>query len=300
MNENHRDTFTSYSPVINFTFFIAAVVFGMLLLHPAFLVCSVVFSSSYYLILKGSRGLKLILGMLPVFAAVSLLNPLLNTNGTHILFTWLGGRPYTWEALCYGMALAAMFVAVILWFACYSIVMTSDKFIHMFGRMIPSLSLVLTMILRLVPSYRRKLVQISTARKCTGSAGAAADKKTRLENGMSELSALTTWAFEGGIVTADSMRSRGYGTGRRSCFSVYRFDARDRIMLGGMILLIIITAGACLAGAAAATYTPVFYIRDPGDPLSAAAIISYIIFLSIPTGVNITEAIKWRILRSRI
>ena len=35
---------------------------------------------------------------------------------------------------------------------------------------------------------------------------------------MSILGALTSWALEGSVVTADSMRSRGYGTSKRTSF----------------------------------------------------------------------------------
>ena len=303
-SRNHRDTFSTYSPVINFTFFIGAVVFGMVLIHPGFLVCSVVSAVIYYLIVKGRSAVKLLAGLIPVLAAVTLINPLLNTQGSRVLFTYMGGRPYTAEALFYGMALAAMFTAVVLWFSCYNVVMTSDKFIYMFGRLAPSVSLILTMILRLVPGYGRRLRQISTARRCIGMAGSAADhtagKKERLRNGMAEISALTSWAFEGGIVTADSMRGRGYGSGRRTNFSIYRFGLRDRIMLACMAVLMIVTACCCIAGAAEVTYTPELYIKPAGDPVSVAGLISYGIFLMIQAGVNITEEIKWRILRSEI
>lgn len=304
MKRNHRDTFSTYSPVINFTFFIAAVVSGMVLIHPGFLMCSVVSAVIYYIIVKGRNSVKLLAGLIPVFLAVSLINPLFNTQGSRVLFTYMGGRPYTAEALCYGAALAAMFTAVVLWFSCYNIVMTSDKFIHMFGRLAPSASLVLTMILRLVPGYRRKLRQISTARRCMGAAGSlpdgAAGKKEQLRNGMAEVSALTSWALEGGIVTADSMRGRGYGSGRRTNFSVYRFGLRDRIMLAGMTVLILVTSCCCIAGAADVTYTPELYIKPAGDPVSVTGLISYGVFLMIPAGVDIIEEIKWCILRSGI
>ena len=126
-SRNHRDTFSTYSPVINFTFFIGAVVFGMVLIHPGFLVCSVVSAVIYYLIVKGRRAVKLLAGLIPVLAAVTLINPLLNTKGSRVLFTYMGGRPYTAEALFYGMALAAMFAAVVLWFSCYNVVMTLSQ-----------------------------------------------------------------------------------------------------------------------------------------------------------------------------
>lgn len=286
--------------MINVLFFIGAIVFGMFFIHPAFLICSFLMSSLYYLTIKGIRGLKLITGMIPLFIFMSAINPLLNKTGDTVLFTYFGGRPYTFEALCYGMALSAMFISVIIWFASYNQVMTSDKFLYIFGRMIPSLSMVLTMVLRLVPLYQKKAVQISAARKSVGKSGDSGTKMEKARNGMTVLSALTSWALEGGIVTADSMRSRGYGCGRRTSFSIYRFDMRDIILMTIMIILAGIVIFCGVNGAAAASYTPEMDISPVSDIYSAAGAAAYLLFLSVPSVLNITEEATWRILRSRI
>ena len=121
-----------------------------------------------------------------------------------------------------------------------------------------------------------------------------------LLGGQGEIQLSICLLYTSGIVTADSMRGRGYGSGRRTNFSVYRFELRDRIMLSCMAVLMAVTACCCIAGAAEVAYTPELYIKPAGDPVSVAGLISYGIFLMIPAGVNITEEIKWRILRSKI
>jgi hypothetical protein len=50
------------------------------------------------------------------------------------------------ESIVYGLAAAFMFVTVIIWFSCFNAVMTSDKFIYLFGKVIPALSLILAMV----------------------------------------------------------------------------------------------------------------------------------------------------------
>ena len=294
------DTFSTYNPLINFVFYVGAIVFGMFFVHPAFLACSVTLALAYYTTVKGRGVLKLLAGLIPVFLVMSLLNPVFNTRGEMILFTYFGGRPYTLEALFYGMALAAMFVCIISWFASYNAVMTSDKFLYLFGRLIPSISLILTMVLRLVPGFQRKALQITAARKCVGKAGRSGTRREMAENGLTVVSALTSWALEGGIITADSMRSRGYGTGGRSTFSIYRFAPRDMLLLAGMLLLLSIVFFCWMKGAATATYTPRLNISEVGDPYSALGLCAYFLFLVIPTVLNILEAVTWRILRSRI
>ncbi len=292
--------FTTYNPIINFVFFMGAVVLGMFFVHPAFLACSLLLSFSYYLTVRGSRGLKFVLGMIPLFLVLSAINPLFNTSGATVLFTYLGGRAYTLEALFYGMAVAAMFVSIMTWFASYNAVMTSDKFLYIFGKAAPSVSLVLSAVLRLIPSFQRKAVQIAGARKCIGKAGDAGTRREKIENGMTVLSTLTTWALEGGIVTADSMRSRGYGSGRRTNFAIYRFDKRDVFLVIFMSFLIAAVMICAFFGGTKVSYTPVVEIAGMDNIYTIAGTIAYFIFLAIPTVLNITEEITWRILRSRI
>lgn len=296
----NKDTFSTYHPGITFLFFIVAIVFGMCFIHPAFWISSCVLSAVYAVTIKGRRAIRLLLIMLIVFIVVSLINPLFTADGSHVLTVLPWGRPYTMEALCYGMAAGGMFVTVLLWFSSYNAVMSSDKFLYLFGRMIPSIALVLTMILRLVPLFQTKAKQIAGARKCVGMTSGAATNKDKINHGMAVTSALTSWALEGGIITADSMQSRGFGSGKRTTFSIYRMDRRDMILLAIMILL----AGAVLVcavkGGMKTAYIPDIEFTRTDSPYMVAGIITYIIFMAIPTILNIAEAARWHYLRSGI
>lgn len=117
---------------------------------------------------------------------------------------------------------------------------------------------------------------------------------------MTVMSTLTTWALEGGIVTADSMRSRGYGSGKRSSFAIYRFDKRDVFLVIFMAALILLVLVCAALGGAHVSYTPTIEISPLTEPITIAATAAYFIFLAIPTVLNITEEIIWHILRSKI
>lgn len=296
----HEVRFGTYNPLINFIFFIGAIVLCMFLNHPAFLACSVLSSFSLYFTINKSKALKLLFAMTPVFIIVSLINPLFNIYGKTVLFTFFSDRPYTLEALYYGMANAAMFVSVIMWFASYNEIMTSDKFLYIFGRVAPGISMILTMVLRFIPNYMRKAKQIATARKCIGKAGDEGGKKDKIENGMTVLSSLTNYALEGGIMTADSMQSRGYGCGKRTTFSIYRFDGRDKALTAFMALSLILIIFCVANGAASASYTPDFFISGTESIYTVTGTVFYLIFLMIPTVINVMEEITWHILRSKI
>lgn len=297
---NTEERFSQYHPVINFVFFLGAMVFGMFLLHPVFLTCSVFLSAVYYLTVRGSAGWRTLRRFGVLFLLLPAVNPLLNAYGETVLFFCPWGRPYTLEALYYGMALAAMMVSVLLWFSSYNEVMTSDKFLYLFGRLIPSASLILTMVLRLVPDYQRKTEQVRGARKGIGLAGEGGSVKQRIRQGMDILSSMMSWALEGGIVMADSMKSRGYGCGKRTRFSIYRFGKRDRYLLIFMICLMAGVVFCAFQGGTAAAYTPELSIAGPDNRYMTAGAFFYFLFLAVPTAIHLTEEITWRILRSKI
>lgn len=294
-----RDAFSDCHPVVNFIFYVGALVMGMCLLHPIFLVISLLLSFSYYGTVK-RRWLGYLGGMAGVFWALSLINPLFNTYGERVLFTYFGGRPYTFEALYYGMAVGAMFVTILTWFATYNQVMTSDKFLYCFGRLAPSVTLILTMVLRLVPGFQKKTEQIGGARKCIGKSVENGTAYEKAEHGMTIVSALTSWALEGGIIMADSMRSRGFGTGKRTSFSIYRMRKTDKLLLGLLLTLLLLIVICALRGGMDVSYTPQLCFSGFESVWTICGAVSYVLFLSIPTAMNIMEEIKWRILKSRI
>ena len=136
------DAFSKRHPAVNFAFFLGAICSAVIIQHPAYLAVGIVSGSCYYLLLHRRKGLRNILSMLPLFLVLTLINPLFNRYGERVLF-WYFGRPYTWEALLYGMAISGIFLEMLLWFGCYNAVLTSDKFTSLFGNVIPALSLLL-------------------------------------------------------------------------------------------------------------------------------------------------------------
>ena len=301
-----EDTFATYHPLVNFLFYIGALVGGMFFLHPAFVLCAVFFAALHYRIVKGRAAWHFLSGLLPLFIVLTVVNPVFNTYGDRVLFVWhigslISERPYTTEALLYGMALGGMFVSALLWFASYNVEMTEDKFLYLFGRFSPSVSLVLTMVLRLVPNYQKKAGQLMAARRGIGKGTEEGSTSEKVGHGLTVLSALLSWALEGGIATADSMRSRGYGCGRkRTSFSIYRFESRDRLLLGGMVVLLLVLGVCAFAGGTQAEYTPVLSVAGPENFYTIAGVVAYALFLAIPAGINLTEELKWHILRSKI
>lgn len=294
-----QDAFSKCHPAVNFLFFVGAIGFGVLIQHPVYLAVGIGCGCAYYLCLNGRKGVKFLLAMLPLFLLLTFINPLFNTRGETVLLL-LFGRPYTAEALLYGAAVAGVFVDMLIWFGCYNKVLTSDKFTSLFGSIIPSISLLLVMVLRMVPSLLRKAGQISGARQCIGKAPAERDTlKGKLLDAGAVLGALTTWALEGGIITGDSMRARGYGSTRRSSFMIYRMGRLDwslLILLPALAAAVIVFS--CL-GSTAAEFTPRLSVT-PVTAGNCGGLAAYGIYLLIPTILRGKEALQWHISRSKI
>ena len=295
-----NDTFSTLHPLVNFAYFALVIVFGMFFLHPVCLAASLVGSFAYSVFLKGEKAIKFnILYMLPMLIFAALINPAFNHAGATILIYLSDGNPITLESIIYGAAAACMFISIIMWFSCYNAIMTSDKFIYLFGRIIPALSLIFSMVLRFVPRYAAQIRQISNAQRCIGRDVSQGKLLKRAKNGITILSIMMTWALENAIETADSMKSRGYGLPHRTSFSLFRFDNRDKAAL----LSITVLASIVLVGAAAGENVIIFFptVRMSGITyMSSIVYCAYFVLCLLPCIIDTLEEIKWKRIESKI
>ena len=161
-----RDVFGTYNPIINFIYFAGVIIFGVIFLHPAMVGISLCGALIYAVLLRGKKALKFFAFMpLIIMILTAVINPLFVHRGTTVMF-YMGANPITREALIYGIVSGVMIAAVIMWFYCYGVVMTSDKFMYVFGRMAPSSSLVFSMVLRFIPRFSKQAEKIADAQKC--------------------------------------------------------------------------------------------------------------------------------------
>lgn len=290
-----EDSFSTYHPAINFFYFVVVLLYSMFFIHPAFLIISLICAITYVLVLKSIRhSLKLnLLALLPMLLLVGAINPLFNHGGVTIIGYWATGNPITLESIVYGVVMGIMFIEVILWFACYNTIMTSDKFIYLFGRVIPSLSLVLSMVLRFVPKFKAQLKVITNGQKCIGRDVSVGNVWQRCRNAINILSIMVTWALENAIDTADSMKARGYGLKGRTAYSRYRFDSRDKIVGGAMLVMFLYVTVGIAVGAAYASYNPAI-VYALFTPYTISVYLVYTLFCLTPVLADLYDHYKWK------
>ena len=283
--------FTERNPVALTVYYLSITVPMMFCMDPVLL--TVGFFSGFSLLLLTDRKLRpaslLLYFLIPPISAV--LNGLMNHGGVTVLFV-LNDNPVTKEALLYGLTAGLMLSAVLLWFRSFSAVMTTDKLLYVFSRLSPKLALILSMTLRYIPLYRR---QAQKTREANRAIGLMSDDSflDRLRGGLRVFSAMVTWALENGVVTADSMTARGYGSGKRTRFSLFFWHGGDTVLTVFILLAAVGTALAMAGGYLGYTWYP--RILSPAP--TAAGIGAYVLFALaafLPSILEGGAGLRWR------
>ena len=281
-----------YHPIVILLFFIGVTSITMLIMHPIYLVISLCVACTLHVLMIETRVGKSFLIYGSLFLSIALVNPLISQEGDHILFA-LGSRVVTLEAICYGMVIAVMLIAILLWFSCYNEVMTSDKFLDVFGKIVPTFALTVIITLRLVPRFQQQLQKIVVAQKAIGLDYKTGSLQYRLLCIVRMLSILMTWALENAVETADVMKARGYGLPGKSTFSNYTFHKRDRLFLFTFSVLFLINVVGFIKGAAQFTFYPKLSALTFSEE-GIMSVISFFMLCSLPVVVELRERMKWR------
>ncbi len=288
--------FSKYHPIVNLAYFLASIGFSMVFMHPVALAISLVCGFTYSVMLNGGNAIKFnLLYMIPLVLVTALINPAFNHEGMIILTYLPSGNPLTLESVVHGAAAAIMLWSVICHFSCFNKIMTSDKFVYLFGKIIPALSLILSMVLRFVPKFKAQMKTVSTAQSYVGRDISQGNIIDRAKNGIKILSIMITWSLENAIDTADSMKSRGYGLPNRTAYSNFRLSKRD---INALLYIIILSAYIITGGIKGGLYFKYFPIIKGDFDISVA--LAYLLLFICPIVIEIWEVVKWKRLKSKI
>lgn len=295
-----NDRFAEYHPLVNFIYFTLVIGFSMMLMHPLAQMISLICAWIYGVQTQGKQAAAFTLRWcLPMMLMTAFVNPAFSHEGVTVLMYFPTGNPLTLESILYGLSAGALLATVMLWFLNFNRVITSDKFIWLFGRIIPSLSLVLSMTLRFIPKFKSQMELTVDAQRSIGRDISQGSLWQRTKTAVTVLSVMITWALENAIETADSMKSRGYGLKGRTAFSIYRFDDRDKGVLAflgfcGFYLL----TGSMVKAFGFRYFPSIRYVE-----LNVLTISFQFVYLSLcimPVVLNGLEERKWKAIHSRM
>ena len=101
------------------------------------------------------------------------------------------------------------------------------------------------------------------------------------------MSGLMEWSMEDGIETADSMKARGYGAGRRGCYEKFHFNRYDAGMLIYMIATYTGSVLAVVMQNQRFQYYPVMSWEKGQGAVLAGNVVFLIMFLLTPVWMEI-------------
>lgn len=258
--------FESFHPAIPFLYFASVITVGILFNHPIFLVISWICSFLYSVKRNGKRAVILGLCLILLAAAFGFYYAGYTHFGVTVMRQNFIGNNMTLESLVYGVVLGIIASTVIMWLSCVFSIFTTDKVVFLFGKISSRMSLLLSIVLRMVPRIKAQAKKIHLARKSIGRGINQGKLFQGLVNGITIFSILITWLLESLATISDSMRSRGYGLKGRTAFSIYRFDNRDRGFVIGIFFCLTILLMAYILGQTQMVFDPKI-ILHPASPI---------------------------------
>ena len=283
-----RKTINKIYPTVLALYFLFVFIFTLLISHPVAVITSTITSAVFLYAVCGNTALKkaVKVGMV-LFLFSTLLTPLFVHKGLNIILYFPWGNPLTKEAIIYGFFTGLVIFSVILWSFSFAAIMTTDKLTFVFGKFSPSVSLILSVSLRLVPELIEKFKEVIALKTVN-----SGENRRNLGIGglVSATSITMTWALDNCAQTAQSMKSRGYGSKKRSTFYRYNFCRRDLFLLIVMVFFGVLVAGLYITGKAKWNY---FYGGFGFDRFSIILCLGLLIFYINPFLIKAGD-IRWR------
>lgn len=270
---------------------------AMFCTEPLLLTISLLCAVGFDLLRCGRKHIHFHLALIGVPVLLALLNPIWNQHGTTVLLI-INDRAVTAEAMLYGAVSGIRLAAVLCWFRTFSDLMTSEKLFFLLRLLSPKLAMVFSMAMRNLTLYRQQIRRIQQAQRALGlyREGHLIDD---IRGGLRVFSVLLTWALENGIITANSMQARGYGIGRRSCFTNFKMRLPDLILLLTAIALAAASAAGMLSGLLTWQFYPV--CQPPVyHGFGFGTLAAYTLLALLPLIYEGKERLTWHCLRRSI
>lgn len=291
--------FYSLHPALAFGYFVFLFAAAMMLKHPVYLLTLLLVVTAVAGFQGGARGLIRPLPYYVLLALVILIaNPLITSRGRTILF-YFRDLPVTLESIAYGAMLAVSLLTVLIAFIGYNEVITPGRFLYLFARVAPRSAFVITVAMRFVPLLKRRMKEIIQVQRSQGYFHYKKKKWLQAKEAMDTLHTLVSWSLEEALQTGMSMRSRGYGLGKRSYALVYRMERRDKLALWWLSG----TGLATIAGAAAGLGRYSVYPKLLPPDFSYLTVMHYVCFVGFvltPVVMDAREVLRWRNIRSNM
>lgn len=298
--DKEMNEFKRYHPAVDFVYYLSVICFCVFIMNPVCIAISLASGIVCAVMAGGKKAVGFMVKfLLPLAVFTAVINPLFSHEGVTIIAYFPNGNPLTLESVVYGVCAGLMLCAAACHFYCMSKIITSDKIIYLTGKAMPSAALVMSMSFRFVPAFSRKLKQVYSAQKCIGACEEKRNTLWHIKTGIRAISAVMTWSMENAIDTADSMKSRGFGCGKRSTYSNYQMDKRDIKALAACAALAAYVLYGIISGKLHFRYYPSIKFQLP-QVRTAGVFLAYATLCAMPAIIEAAEELRWKKLRLKI
>ncbi|MBF7082466.1 energy-coupling factor transporter transmembrane protein EcfT [Desulfallas sp. Bu1-1] len=289
-------------PLAAVAYITVIILLALLFSHPVYLlglllaVGTVIIASGNYR--EWKPYLLISLGLITV---IMLVNAVFVQAGSTVLFNGprvpvLGKIRITLEAICYGIGMGIRLLVITSVFCFYTYAVHPDKVLKLFSRFGNKSVLAVTLSTRLFPLMIRDVRRITEVQRCRGVKLDTGSRWQRVKNRLPVINVLLLSSLERSWQMAESMQARGYGSGKRTCYTRDLLRPGDYLILFAAVLSLITGIWAARQGWSAYTYYPRLESFKLGE-LKMAMII--MLALTVPAMLGWGWK-KWPLLKSRI
>lgn len=283
----HR--FSKWHPAVLLLFFLFVILLSCLSANPIYVLISFAGALCCQFCADGEGRLKVLFWAVPLVIVVGIFNFIFTHWGETVLFT-AGETAFTLESLIYGLYQGMIFASVMMWLRLFGKTVSSEKLLAAAGKAAPSLSLFFSMTLGMIGRFQKDARKIKEAAMGLPDNGAKPFQKA-----LSQFSTLVTLSLEGSMTTADAMRARGYGKGRRKTYDRFSFTPVDAVLTAAVILLFGVTAFVVISGGAQFIFDPYIELVT-FNPLG---VICAALLFFCPIITDFSENLKWLLLKQK-
>lgn len=181
----------------------------------------------------------------PFVIIMMIVNPLLVRNGSTVLyrgtinFPVIGALRITLEAIVYGIFMGVRIMCVTCAFGFGNMIINADRSFAYFSKYLKKSALLMSMTINLFPRLMREHSRIIEVEKMRGNSPKEGNMRKKIKGQGNIINILFLSSVEDSIDMAESMYSRGYGTGKRSSYFLEKVRKEDIAMVLISIVLII-------------------------------------------------------------
>lgn len=238
---------TEIHPGILISYYVILVVFSFVFTNPYYMITFIIMMFLLIYLQGGEKDLNNQLKMfIPIGIFIVALNSLFNYTGDNRIYIW-GSYFITLEAVFYGFVMAGSFLLVLLTLNSYNKMVSYQEMLYILSKKFPIISMILVMALRFIPLLEKRTKEVSNLMKLQDrNEKSPKSKLDELKENIKKVGNImgvtVAWSLEEAMLTAKSMKSRGYLTSKRTSYLKYTLNAADYcfilLIICGLIILI--------------------------------------------------------------